>query len=498
MKKFLSLLLAMVMVMSFFGCSSSDSEAIEASEATVATVTGTDNATEPSNANGEEMPDTALQVGFGRQAALPQGYEVHIAGGNWAGRTTTEFIDEIAVTCVAFRQGGETLLYYTMDFLGSKEVSNDPAKDAISAETGVPVENIWMNATHTHAGPAVFYEWPNGNTAKYRDTFNKACVKAATQAIKDLAPAEMYYGGVQTENMTFVRHYKMADGTVAGANFGSFASSIEGHTKEADQELQLINFVREDDKDILLLSFPSHCTMNQSITSLSADFPGVVRTHIEESGDYKVAFFQGSSGDQVPSSRIAGEEFSSDYRVYGKELARYALEALDAGLTKSETSDLKLTKKVYVGNSNKEGVERLADARAVQAVIDQYGKTSGEAKAAAAQYGFSSVYASGAVITRSKMEDLSKMELRAFAVGDVGFVVAPYEMFGYHGQLIKEQSPYAMTFISTLGEGDIGYLPTLEAAEYACYESEVSIFERGTGDKAADEFIAMLNGLKNS
>jgi hypothetical protein len=104
----------------------------------------------------------------------------------------------------------------------------------------------------------------------------------------------------------------------------------------------------------------------------------------------------------------------------------------------------------------------------------------------------------GAVITRSKMEDLSKMELRAFAIGDVGFVVAPYEMFGYHGQLIKEQSPYAMTFISTLGEGDIGYLPTLEAAEYACYESEVSIFERGTGDKAADEFIAMLNGLKNS
>lgn len=498
MKKILSLLLAMVMVMSFFGCSSSDSDATDATGTTGATGAETTAPAGEENGEGQAAADTALQVGFGRQAALPQGYEVHIAGGNWAGRTTKEFIDEITVTCVAFRQGGETLLYYTMDFLGSKEVSNNPAKQAISAETGVPVENIWMNATHTHAGPAVFYEWPNGNTAKYRETFNKACTKAATQAIKDLAPAEIYYGGVQTEKMTFVRHYKMADGTVAGANFGSFASSIEGHTKEADQELQIVNFVREGEKDILLLSFPAHCTMNQSITSLSADYPEIVRKHIEENGDYEVAFFQGSSGDQVPSSRIAGEEFSSDYRVYGKELARYALEALDAGLTKSETSDLKFTKKVYVGNSNKEGVERLADAQAVQAVIEQYGKTSNEAKAAAQQYGFSSVYASGAVITRSKMEELNKMELRTFAVGDVGFVVAPYEMFGYHGQLIKEQSPYAMTFISTLGEGDIGYLPTVEAAEYACYESEVSVFERGTGDKAADEFIAMLNGLKNS
>lgn len=479
MKRILSLLLCMVMAISFFGCT-----------------TG-----EETGADGEQTETTAgyegLMVGFNRQAVLPQGYEVHIAGGNWAGRTTNEFRDEISISCVAISEGGETLLFYTMDYLGSKDVVVNPARAAISAETGVPEENIWMNATHTHAAPALFYEWPNGNTGKYRDTYYKACVNAAVKALKDQAPAEMYYGGIQTEGMAFVRHYKMADGTVAGANFGSFSSDILGHTSEADKELQLVNFVREGEKDILLLSFPSHCTVNQSSTSLSADYPQPLREYIEENGDYHVAFFQGSSGDQVPSSRINGEALSADYKVIGKKLGEYALQAIEAGLTKSETTALKLTRKTYVGNSNKEQVERLSDALKVQEAIDQYGKTSNEAKAAAQKYGFSSVYASGAVITRSKAEDLTRMELRSFSVGDVGFVLAPYEMFGRHGMEIKEKSPFEMTFIATLGQGDIGYLPTLEAFEYESYESAVSIYERGTGDKAAQEFLALLNELKN-
>lgn len=483
MKRFMTFLLAVLMTFGLLACSNGDS-------------TG-EKETTGSTPAAEEPQKEGLFVGFSRQSVLPQGYEVHIAGGNWAGRTTTEFRDEISVSCVAITEGGETLLFYTMDYLGSKDVVVNPAREAISQETGVPVENIWMNATHTHAGPALFYDWPNGNTNKYRETYYKACVKAATKALADQAPAEMYYGGVQTEGMAFVRHYKMADGTVAGANFGSFSSSIEGHTSEADQELQLVNFVREGEKDILLLSFPSHCTMNQSSTSLSADYPGPTREYIEENGDYHVAFFQGSSGDQVPSSRIDGEAYSGDYKKFGEKLGQYALDAIAAGLTKSESTQLKLTSKVYVGNSNKEQIERLADAQAVQAVINQYGKTSNEAKAAAQQYGFSSVYASGAIITRSKADEYTKMELRTFALGDVGFVVAPYEMFGQHGMHIKAESPYEMTFIATLGQGDIGYLPTLEAFEYESYESAVSIYERGTGDKAAEEFLNLLNQMKN-
>ena len=446
-------------------------------------------------AGGESAEKSGLYVGYSRKDITPN-YQVHLAGGDWKSRTSTGFIDPITITCIAFTEGDQTLLMFTMDFLGSNQIFVDAAVEQISGQTGVPKENIWMNATHTHSSVAIYTDWDK--VPQYRDTFNKAAVKAATDAIADQAKAEAYYGGVDAPGMAYVRHYKMADGTVAGANFGSFSTDIVSHTIEADTELQLVRFVREGEnkKDVLMMSFPAHCTLNQNSSQLSADYPGPARMAIESQGDYLVAFFQGASGDQVPSSRIPGEQFSADYKVYGQELARIALEALP-GLKKMESTKLNVVYENYVGEANKEGIERLNEARSVQAVIDQYGKSSAEAKAACAQYGFSSVYESTAVITRANSEETRNMLLRAFSVGEVGYVVASYEMFCKHATFIKENSPFELTMIMTLGYGNDGYLPTLEAFEYHSYEACVSNYARGTGETLAQKYVDLLTGLSS-
>ena len=437
-----------------------------------------------------------LYVGFGRESIVPE-YEVHMAGGDWKSRTNDGFRDMLYVTCVAITEGGETLLFYTMDFIGSSDNFVNPARDAISEATGVPVDHIWMNATHTHAGVAINSEWDK--TKQYREEFNEAATKAAKDAIADQAKAEVYYGHVETEGMAFVRHYNMADGTVAGSNFGSFSGTIVGHTVEADNRLQLVNFVREgeDKKDVLLMSFPAHCTMNQNSTSLSADFPAPARDYIEKNANTLVAFFQGASGDQVPSSKIQGESFSTDYKIYGEQLGKYAIEGI-AGLTKTESTDLRVSSQTFEGAANKEKLDKLADAKKVQQVIDQYSKSSSEAKAAAAQYGFSSVYEATSVISRASAPDTETMELRTFAIGDVGFVLAPYEMFCLHAKEIKEKSPYSETFIATLGQGNEGYLPTIMAFEYGSYESHVTSYARGTGEELAGVWVEMLTQLKTN
>ena len=447
--------------------------------------------------SGASAKKDGLQVGFGRVAVLPQGYEVHMAGGDWKSRKTSSFRDEICTTCVAFSEGDKTLLVYTLDYMEASDSFVNPAKEAVAAATGVPVENIWMNATHTHSSVGIAYEWDKTQT--YRDSFNKACIKAAETAIADQSKGTVYYGGVETEGMAFVRHYNMADGTVAGANFGSFSGTIVGHTVDADTELQLVNIVREEEgkKDILLMSFPAHCTINQSSTVLSADYPYPARTYIESNSDTQVAFFQGASGDQVPSSKIPGETFSEDYKLYGEKLAQYALDAIPT-LTKQETTKLNFAFEKYVGQSNKENIEKLPDAQKVQQVIEQYSKTSSEAKAAAAQNGFSSVYEATAVISRANSEATREMELRVFSLGEVGFVLAPYEMFCKHSMKIKEDSPFKETFMITLGQGGEGYLPTLEAFEYHSYEACVTNFARGTGETMVEKYVEMLNGLQNN
>ena len=45
------------------------------------------------------------------------------------------------------------------------------------------------------------------------------------------------------------------------------------------------------------------------------------------------------------------------------------------------------------------------------------------------------------------------------ALGNVGFIFVPYEIFGSNAMQIKEKSPYPMTFIITCAHHHHGYLP---------------------------------------
>ena len=199
----------------------------------------------------------------------------------------------------------------------------------------------------------------------------------------------------------------------------------------------------------------------------------------------------------MPVSKVGSENFSTDYRIYGEKLGQYAIDGV-AGLSKLESTELKLATEVFVGQANKEGIEKLDDAKKVQIVIDQFSKSSQEAKAAASQYGFSSVYEATAVISRASAPETEEMELRVMSIGELGFALAPYEMFCKHSMYIKENSPFNETFMITLGQGTEGYLPTLEAFEYGAYEACVSNYARGTGETLAEKYVAMLNGLKNA
>lgn len=87
-----------------------------------------------------------------------QPYGVHLAGGDATNRVAQSIKDNLYITCVAFKQGEEIFLLYTMDVINASSSVTDPAKAAITQLTGVPGENIMMCATHTHAGVSLTYE----------------------------------------------------------------------------------------------------------------------------------------------------------------------------------------------------------------------------------------------------------------------------------------------------------------------------------------------------
>ena len=84
--------------------------------------------------------------------------------------------------------------------------------------------------------------------------------------------------------------------------------------------------------------------------------------------------------------------------------------------------------------------------------------------------------------------------LDAFCIGNIGFIQAKCEMFSASAKYVKENSPFALTAVIASNNT---YIPTEEAyTEYRCYESDTSLFVKGSAEEMSKEFVDMLNSLK--
>lgn len=421
--------------------------------------------------NATEPADAGLQVGFGRTNITP-GYSVALQGGDYTKRMSQGVLDNLYATCIAIRSGDETVLLYTIDVKLMTGGFVEPMKKAISTRTGIPENNIFLSATHTHSGPAVRYSWDGA--ARYLTEFNDNVIGAAELAIKDLAAATMAAGGVMTEGLAYVRHYILADGSVGGPNFGNDTLPRKEHVRDADTELQLVRFERADKKDILMMSLGAHCTMNgqQTDLMLSADYPAPAREYIESNNDdLLVAFFQGASGDQVPTSSVDPSSAARDgYRAHGKKLAQYAIDALPT-LKAVEGEKISFANQTMTYATNKKDLDKTE--------------------------GFNGRFEQKWIATRKALPPTKDMVLRAVTVGNLGFVFAPYEMFGEQGRYIKDNSPCDLTFIATCGEGNNSYLASSTGGfAYNSYEAQVCYFAEGVAEQAAKDFVDILTQLK--
>ena len=484
MKKLFCLILAFVLTLSLIACGSSETPA--------------DTTTPP------EAEALVLEAGFARENCNPSAYPVHIAGGDvYANVCHDGCMDPLTTTCIALRQGEETYLIFTCDTVDIDGYFCHTTDQTISDATGIPREQIILNATHTHSAPTLKHNLTNA--AAYTSLFNQACVNAARRAIKDLSPvSEVSSGSIQTENMTRVRHYLMNDGTTYGMGHGTTASGYKAHHYEADEELQVIRIARteESKKDIVLMSMPTHATIVSSGPKmLSADFPGIARAEVEKAANVHCAYFIGAAGDQVPNSSIGEVPLAKDYVAYGKKLATYVTTCLENNMNPTAGNTLKLYTENYVAKRMKEGVDdpvRLAHAMEISALAKQYGTySSGPVAEKVKEYGFSIYYEATGLVTRSQAPETGDFDINAITIGNVGLVFAPYEMFSSHGKQIKDNTTMDMAFIITNSEDDQGYIPDENACEHSYYEYDIAKYARETGTELADRYLEILTALQN-
>ena len=430
-----------------------------------------------------------LQAGFGRKMAMPDTV-MPLGGVGMVDRDYTGVIDPLYITCIALTdETGKTILLYTQDFLRS-DTYVVPIRQAISDVTGVPFDHIMVASTHTHSAPAV-YHTPLEAARAYQEICKEAAIRAAQAALADRADATVSCGSFDGTGLAYTRHYVMADGTVKKTP-GKKACPV-AHAGKPDDQGQLVRFTREGKPDILLIGFNIHPTFygQHKQKMISADFPAVVRSCLENDTGMHVAYFTGAAGNQTGRSQLP-DSLNPSCDEYGRALADRAIAALP-GLKPVNAAPMAIATQTYVGKSNKDRIELY---EATHEIVELY-SAQGEAavQPLLKEHGIASIWEAYAIRRRYKAEETRAMSLSAMKLGGLSFVFAPYEMFSAQGMWIKEHTPGDMTFVVACCNETHSYLPSKEAFNWDVYEKLVTLFAPGTAEIAAQALIDIARKL---
>lgn len=440
-------------------------------------------------------------VGFGRVDITPEIYGTLAGYGDDIKRPCLNILDRPLGTCVAFTdEKGETILVFTSDTHKVTGEMSELAEKLISEATGIPADHMVFCATHTHASPSVAVALDS--VENYIRYWAKLMCKAAKEALEDRAPATAFAGKRIVKGMTFVRHYLMNDGGYSGPNFGfeHRPSGYKEHAAQADEQLQLVRFVRENARDIAIVNWQTHATTTGAYkgikNDMSADYVGPMRDHFEGLTGCYFALYMGASGNLVPGSQLEGEaRVEHDHIAYGKIMAEEAAKLLEEDMHPISAGPVHSVRMQYQGVIE-HGDDHMADK--AKYVIENYGKIEDKdaRKALVRDNGFNSIYHARGVVRRHNQGQYLPMQINALHAGDIGFATVPFEMFCSNGKFVKQGSPFPVTFMLTNTNGTRSYLPDIAAYNYDCYEANSTSYAKGVAEDVSQTLVNMLSEMK--
>jgi len=447
------------------------------------------------------MSAQKILFGYARKDVTPD-FPVCLTGyGDDDRRISEGVLMPIMADCLAFTDcDNNTVLIYTADLLYPAVHLIAALREAVSQKTGVPEDRIMLATIHNHSAPNTYGLNYTGVKA-FCDNFVSLLTDAAVEALADRSPVDIYIGRSQTEKMTFVRHYQMEDGSYAGDNFGNAKLPIRDHASPADEQIQLIRFVRAGKQDVILMNWQSHAKACSTATSdfgkthrkhLSADFVGYLRKHLESKTGAQVTYFSGASGNLNPDSRIKEECPSRDPDAFSARVADFAIRGL-ADMQLVEGTKVQSRQRLITVDIDHTDDSKIDLAQKIWALWD---KDLALAHQTARENGLNNAFAARDIILRYEAEKTRDVELNAISVGGIAFAAVPYEMFCANGLFVKENSPFDMTVVMSCCNGYHKYFPSKFAFTHGGYEVDSRLYPAGTAEQMAEELVAMLNAQK--
>jgi len=218
--------------------------------------------------------------------------------GYYKPRFSKGVIDPLFARAAVFQSGEVKSAILTVDLcLLSLAICNDLRK-AVSESLGIHEDAILINISHTHTGPLTGKDF--GSDAEVTPEFlafiKRQVVAAAEEAAKELVPAKLFYAKTKAEGISFIRRFRLKDGTVK-TNPGKQVDMIDYPLGEPNEDVRLLKICRDGADDVYITQFGTHPD-TVSGDYVSADWPGYVCSILEAAiPGSKAMFLLGPQGD---------------------------------------------------------------------------------------------------------------------------------------------------------------------------------------------------------
>lgn len=401
----------------------------------------------------------------------PVGVDLH----GYAGREgpAVGVHDDLYCRALVLDDGLTRLALMAFDLLGIDFDLDRALRTAVGEAAGLPPDNVLLNCSHTHAGPAVAGLAGMGEpNASYLAELRRRAAECAAAAAAKAAPASLRLAAAPLR-AGINRRERGPDGVI---RLGRNPAGL------CDQSVRVLSVDAADGRPAAIL-FHHAChgtTLGGDNRLITAEWMGAACRRIAERVDGAVPmFFQGCCGAINPDA--AQHSFEEVERI-GADAAAAVLSALDtlAPIAASPLAarlsrvELPLVDPPHPDAARADLAKAQADVKAAQ-------------ESGAHPYW---VRALGALVSRAeRILEMSErgvkgqtlpFAVQAMRVGDLGIAALSGEVFLEFAHEIERQSPAPHTLVLGYSNGCTGYVPTAEAMAEGGYEARESFGWYGT------------------
>jgi neutral ceramidase len=410
-------------------------------------------------------------------------------------------LDPLYSQAMVMEAGGTQIALVALDLIGVNQPITEAAREEITRVTGIEPGKVMIAATHAHTGPQLTgrnlrVETMGGQhrlALEYTAALPARIAESVRLAHGALQPARVHATRVECEGLTFNRRYFMRDGSV-GWNPGKLNPDIVLPAGPSDPGLGVLYIERQGARGpgqsmATYVNFAMH-TDTTGGSRISADWPGALArvlagyhgaehqtfTALGACGnlnhlDVEWGWPQSSPSEQHRIGTILGaavfEAYKSLQPIAGSPL-RAATESVVLDLPEITEAEVEEARRILQLTKDDRGAGFMQLVRAYRALD---------------------------IASRDGIPH--EVEVQVLTLGnEVAWVSLPGEVFVELGLAIRKRSPFPHTFIVTMANDNIGYIPDRRSYAEGNYEPESARCAPGSGEKLVEAAVRLLTSLR--